>query len=56
MTTHHADQYNSVMQVLRSNNKGTISTIAIINHQAEVEESGVKTNGRKNCSIHKRTY
>lgn len=55
MTTHHADQYNSVMQVLRSNNKGTISTVVIINHQAEVEEPGVKTNDRKKFSIHKRT-
>jgi len=53
MTTHHADQYNSVMQVLRCNNKGTISTIVIINHQAE-EEEPVKTNGRKKFSIHKR--
>lgn len=52
---HHADQYNSVMEVLRSNNKGTMSTIVIINHQAEVEEPSDKTNGRKNFSIHKRT-
>jgi hypothetical protein len=46
---------NSAIQVLRSNSEGAISTIVVINQQAELEEPGVNINGRKNSSIYKCT-